>query len=249
MNLSRRMALVSCLLAAAHPARAARPTLLSRTVRARLRPGGPAVQVTAVPEDEPQRRVVIRATGPGAPAGTVLLPSHYGGVFAMEAMPLRGRDAVLTWMDGLGGTGASQRIGVVIAVDDADRLRVIGLETTDCTESVTCNSEADLHARMTPAGPDRLRLAVKYRRTYPNCGRPGRRRQPMSEAWEDILAWDGRGALTAPPPPAGAGPVRRVTAEARAKVTALLAQPVTDLTAIDMDETGLFAVVMIGVDP
>ncbi len=251
MFLTRRMALASMLLPVMpRPSHAikpavppgARPEPLTETIQARLQPGGAPVQVRAVAQEEPRRLVRVRAAGPGAPAGEVVLPSHYGGVGKLRKVSLRGRDIVLAPMDGEGGTGVSQRLVAMIAVDDDGRLRVIGLETLEGRESGTCRSEAAIALRLAPAGADGLRAAFTYNRVRGPCGQRGRDR-PHREAWADVLAWDGRGAVTSPPAPAGAGPVRRATGEARANVARLLAAPMTDLSDIELGELGLFKVV------
>ncbi len=241
MNIPRRTVLATAF-ALPWAARAARPGG-TETVKARLRPGQPALTVRVTAEDLVSRLVRIRATGPGAPAGEVVLASHYGGIPPLRLVRMRGRDVVVASLTGLSGTGVSQQLGVLIAVDDQDRLRVVGIESLDAHESGACESLATLTGHLAAGPGDGLHLACAYRRTRGPCG-PRRGRPPHLERWTDQLTWDGQGAVAAAPAPAGSGPVRRATATARAKTAALLAQPVTDLQAFDMTETGLYELVL-----
>ena len=247
MNLPRRFALAALLLpfAPRHGEAAGVPQEppYTRTIQARLRPGGPALQVRAKAEDLVSRLVRITVAGPGAPAGEVILASHYGGIGPLRLVRLRGRDVVVAGLTGLSGTGVSQQLGVLIAVDDQDRLRVIGIENLDAHESGTCESLATLTGRLAAGPGDGLHLDCAYKRTRGPCG-PRRGRPPHLERWTDQLTWDSQGAVTAAPAPAGSGPVRRAIAAARVKTAALLAQPVTDLQAFDMTETGLYELVL-----
>ena len=214
----------------------------TRTIQARLRPGGPALQVRARAEDLVSRLVRITAAGPGAPAGEVVLSSHYGGIPPLRLVRLRGRDVVVAELTGLSGTGVAQQLGVLIAADDGDRLRVIGIENLTARDSTTCGSEATLTGRLAAGPGDGLTLDCAYKRVRGPCG-PRRGRAPHLERWTDQLTWDGQGAVIGAPAPAGSGPVRRATATARAKTAALLAQPVTDLSEFDWDGTGLYELV------
>ncbi|WP_237214995.1 hypothetical protein, partial [Falsiroseomonas oryziterrae] len=58
--------------------------------------------------------------------------------------------------------------------------------------------------------------------------------------------WDGRGALRGDPPAADAPPLRRAIAAARAKVTAMLAAPVTDLRTTPWEDTGVTDLILLG---
>ncbi|WP_165694286.1 hypothetical protein, partial [Teichococcus deserti] len=56
--------------------------------------------------------------------------------------------------------------------------------------------------------------------------------------------WDGRGPIGGLAVTRGAGPVRRAVVEARRRVAELLGpQPVTDLRGLDLEATGLYALV------
>ncbi|WP_419898255.1 hypothetical protein [Roseomonas sp. USHLN139] len=181
--LSRRLLLALPLLAPLAPARAAGPLQL------RLRPGAPPLLVRSHPEEAPERLVRLRLSGPGAPSEVIVLPTRYGGDTRLTRLPLGWRDILLAEMDGEGGTGVSQRLGVLIALDAAGRLRVIGIENLEIQEAATCESEARLRGRLS-AGPAGLRLAGAFRRLRlslaraaaaggldrdPKLGRPGRR--------------------------------------------------------------------------
>jgi hypothetical protein len=84
------------------------------------------------------------------------------------------------------------------------------------------------------------RDALLLRQTTTGRIRP---RPETSERWTTRLSWSGQGVLAAEPTPPGAGGIRRRVDAARARIAARLsAAPVTDATAIDHDETGLWAV-------
>ncbi len=215
-----------------------------RPVTVRLRPGGPGWIVRATTEDAPERLVRLGVEGDGAPGTQVILPSRYGARPPIRALPLRGREVILAEMPGNAGTGIGQTLVAVVAMDDAGRLRVIGIENLDAAEAGGCLSDATFSASFT-GGEGGLEVSHRFARVAGPCAE-GWRGRPHAEAWVERLTWDGRGALGAPSAPAGAGPVRRKAAEARARVAALLARPVTDLRRIGLERTGLFEIPLHG---
>lgn len=210
---------------------------------ARLRPDGRPwdLRVTA---DSIRRIVRLRVEGEGAPATEIVLPSRYGARPPIRALPLRGREVVLAEMPGVGGTGIAQTLVAVIALDDSGRLRVIGIENLDAVEAGVCTSDATFSTTFL-GGETALEARYRFARARGACAAEWRGR-PHSEAWTDRLVWDGRGVLSASTP-AGAGPVRRRAAEARARVATLLARGVTDVRNIGLERTGLYDLPLHGV--
>ncbi len=243
MNLSRRALASAALLLVASPAHAERG--LSQHVRARLRPGGPVWEIRATAVEEPERIVRIRAVGPGAPTSEIVLTSHYGGVQALKVVRLRGRDVVVTGMDGNGGTGLSQTLRVMMALTDDGQFRIIGIEQQEAQESGTCQTLAQMKSRLIPGPEDRLQQAQTFRRQRGPCGQRWTGR-PSRESWTDELVWDGTGPITAAPPATTAGPVQRASAAARIKVADQLAQHPRDLRPSKLEDTGLYELVSVG---
>ncbi|WP_338665977.1 hypothetical protein VQH23_12520 [Pararoseomonas sp. SCSIO 73927] len=206
---------------------------------ARLLRDGAPLTVHSVVEDDPDRLVRLRFSGPGAPTGEVVIPTRYGGTVPLRVLSLRGREVLLAEMDGNGGTGISQKIGVLVGVDDSGRLRVIGIENLEILDSTTCESEASLRGTVSEASAGQLRLSASFHRRRGECGFRWRGR-PHRERWQEALSWDGRGILSAERPPRGAGPVRLATSAARTRVLALLAAPVTDLRRVRLERTGIY---------
>jgi hypothetical protein len=241
MSLPRR----ACLLALLAQPAAAQTT--SRRLELRLRPNGPygALLFTATSGADPIIR--IRATGQQAPTGEVVLPMRHGGLGATRIVPLAGRDVVVVDMTGLTGTGVSQRLGAVVAADELGRLRVIGLENLEAQESGTCESTARLVGLLEPVAGGTLRLSCTFQRQRGSCGQRWRG-TPRREAWVDALSWDARGALTGGALPVGAGPVQRAALEVRQNLERLLSQHVTDLRSIPWQDTGLFELVLNGLE-
>ncbi|WP_159999553.1 hypothetical protein [Roseomonas sp. 18066] len=207
-------------------------------VMARLLPDAPPMQLRSQPQDDPERLVRIHVQRSGAAPGLVLLPSRYGGDTRLTVLPLGDRQVVMAEMDGVGGTGISQRLGVLIGIDREGQLRVIGIENLALQEAGTCESEAVLRATLS-ARPGGLALASDFQRRRGPCGFRWRG-QPRRERWSETLVWDGAGPLAAAALPAGAGPVQRAAAAARRQVAGLLARPVTDLRPLALERTGLF---------
>jgi hypothetical protein len=183
--------------------------------------------------------VRIRLSGQGAPAGEVVLPTRYGGEVPVKVLALSDRDVLLAETDGNGGTGMAQRVGVFVGVDNAGRLRVIGIESLAIQDSTTCEREARMAGSITSLADGRLRFACDYARKRGECGFRWRRR-PHRERWSEILSWDGRNAIASPPLPSDAGPVQRATYAARQSVSRELARPVADLRRVRLSSTGIF---------
>jgi hypothetical protein len=183
--------------------------------------------------------VRIRVSGQGAPAGEVVLPTRYGGDVPIKVLALGDRDILLAETDGNGGTGMAQRLGVIVGVDDAGRLRLIGIESLQIQDSTTCESEARMVGALTALAGGRLRFACDYARKRGECGFRWRGR-PHRERWSESLGYDGRDAIVSSLLPSGAGPVQTATYAARQRVTRELTRPVTDLRRVRLSSTGIF---------
>lgn len=212
----------------------------------RLLPGGPRLAIRARIEPHPSAReaLAIAFAGPGAPGARVLLPSWYGRARVLEALPVARREVLLAAFEGNRGTGIAQELAAVIGADDAGRLRVLGIETLSFRDRQTGQGWRRMGGRIeAEPGREALRLAMTSTARLPRRP-PGPQPGPEErEGWTTRLLWGGEGPLrpaAATPPRASA--LRRRVDEARARVLALLAEPVTDLTALDFDATGLWAV-------
>jgi hypothetical protein len=195
--------------------------------------------VRIVVQNDPERLVRLRIIGLGGPADEVVIPTRYGGTVPLRVLPLAGREVLLATIDGNGGTGLSQRLGCLIGIDAAGRLRVIGIESLDIQDTTSCESEANLRATLSPASSGILRMDVAFRRSQGDCGFRWRGR-PHLERWIESLSWNGRGILSSGPQPQDAGPIRHATAVARSRVLSLLAMPTTDLRRLRLEQTGLY---------
>ncbi|WP_421989951.1 hypothetical protein [Roseococcus sp.] len=193
----------------------------------------------SVIENHPLRLARLRFSGPDAPTGEVVIPTRYGGTPPLKILPLGGREVLLAEIDGNGGTGISQRLVALIGIDDARRLRVIGIENLELLDATTCESEASLRATISPAASGVLRLDVTFNRMRGECGFRWRGR-PYRERWTEVLSWDGRATVSAAAPSRDFGPVRRAISTSRGRILALLASPVTDLRRLRLDRTGLY---------
>lgn len=212
-----------------------------RGAAARFRPGAPPTRVEARVGTD--RVIRLRGAGRGAPEGEVLLPTRYGGLQPLAAVRFGERDLVLARFDGNGGTGVSQTLGALIGADARNRLRVVGVESLELRETPGCEEESTLRARLLERSEPVLSWA--FRRDRGPCAPP--RLRGAAETWSDTLAWLGEGVVTAPAPPANAGPVRRRVAQARLALgRALLAQPVTDLRGSVVADSGIFDLLVPG---
>lgn len=215
-----------------------------RRLEARLRAGAPpvALELAAVGagRDRVQR---LRATG--AVTGEVILPTQTGATGTPVVLPLAGRDVVMINMAGTTGIGIAQQLGALIGADDAGRLRVIGLENLDARDNSNCESEGRLTGRFAAGKEGTLDFACAFQRIRGSCGQRWQG-TPRREAWTDVLAWDGAGAIGSDPPPDDAPRIRHAMANARQKVAAMLTPVVADLRQVDWDGTGVTELVLLG---
>jgi hypothetical protein len=224
----------SILLAAAGTPVAAR----AATTGIVLRPGAPRATIRArTLRGESGEAFAIAFTGEGAPEGEIRLPTWYADGRVLRALPIAGREVLLASFQGNRGTGVAQKLGAVIGVDDAGALRILGIETLSFHDEQVSTASRRMEGVIEPR-PERDALLL--RQTTTGRVRP---RPETSERWTARLSWTGTGVLAAEPTPPGAGEIRRRVDAARARIAAILsAAPVTDATAIDYDETGIWAV-------
>ncbi|WP_198371360.1 hypothetical protein [Roseomonas rosulenta] len=214
------------------------PGAQAATTTVALRPGQPRATV-GVRNAQAERGFVfsIAFGGPGAPSGEIRLPTWYGDGRILRALPIAGREVLLARFQGNRGTGVAQTLVAVIGCDDAGRLRILGIETLSFRDAQVSTASRRMEGSL-DAVQARDALLLRQSTTARIRGRGETR-----EGWTTRLAWNGNGILTAPPTPPRAGEVRRRVDAARGKIAAILsAAPVTDATAIDHDETGLWAV-------
>lgn len=216
---------------------------LATTSSIRLRPGGPRLAITARIEAHPTAReaLAIAFTGRGAPEARILLPSWYGRARVLHALPVEDREVLVAAFEGNRGTGIYQELMAVIGADDAGRLRVLAIETLSFRDQQTGAGWRRMSGRFqVERGHAALRLAMQSTARLPQAPEPARDEQ---EGWTTLLLWGGKGPLRpAAPTPAQASTLRRRVDTAREKVLALLAEPVTDVTRLDLEETGLWSV-------
>jgi len=230
---SRRTLMLAAagLLAAPHHARAA-------TTSVALRPGRPRAAIRARTEVQPNGEAfVIALATPGGPEGEVRLPTWYGDGRILQALPLAGREVLLTEFQGNRGTGIVQKLVAVIGCDDAGALRVLGIETRSFRDAQVSNARRSLDGRI-EASARRDALLLRHATTGRIGVGPERR-----ERWTTALGWSGQGVLSASSTPRDAGEIRRRVDRARARMAAILsAAPLTDATRIDYDATGIWSV-------
>lgn len=209
----------------------------------RLRPGAPPVQLHSA-VDGLERRLDISFSGTDAPDTTFRFTSWYGYGRVFGVLPLRGRDVVLVAFEGNTGTGVYQELQTVIGQDDDGVARILALETLRARETAICQEASYLTIRITPlANGSGLRLDQFARGVFGTCGPPGRRPRPFRAEWGTTLRWDGKGAMTMPPPDPRAGPERRLVEAARARTAAWLAEaPRSAVSVDDLDRLELMAV-------
>lgn len=203
-----------------------------------LRPGQPRSTIRARNRQAERGFVfAIAFEGPGAPQAEIRLPVWYGDGRILLSLPIAGREVLLAGFQGNRGTGLAQRLFAVIGMDDAGALRILGIETQSFHDAQVTSASRRMAGAIEPR-PERDALLL--RQTTTGRVRP---RPESSEAWTTRLAWRGTGILAAEPTPPGAGEIRRRVDAARTKLAAILAAaPVTDATAIDYDETGIWTV-------
>jgi hypothetical protein len=221
----------------------AAPAAASPPLTARLVPGGAAWRLRARVTEVPERLLHLGFRGPEAPEAEIILPRPMGTAGRLRVVPMAGRQVVVASIEGNTGTGLAQRLVVFIGCDAAERLRIIGIESRSAQESTRCTAETALENRLQADGQGGLRVQSSFARTRGDCGQQWDGR-PYHEAWTDRLTWDGRGPIGGLAVTRGAGPVRRAVVEARHRVAALLAEPVTDLRGLDLEATGLYRLVL-----
>ncbi|BDG73375.1 hypothetical protein [Roseomonas fluvialis] len=216
----------------------AAPSAQAATTTFTLRPGQPPSTVVArTARGDRGEAFVIAFTGAAAPQGEIRLPTWYGDGRVLRSLPVAGREVLLASFQGNRGTGVAQKLAAVIGVDDAGALRILGIETLSFHDEQVSTASRRLEGVIEPR-PERDALLLRQSTT----GRV-RPRPESTERWTTRLAWTGSGVLAAEPTPPGAGEIRRRVDAARAKIAAVLAaEPVTDATRIDYDETGIWAV-------
>ena len=203
-----------------------------------LRAGAPPATIRArTVHTDAGEAFAIGFTGAGAPEGEIRLPTWYGDGRILRALPIAGRAVLLASFQGNRGTGVAQKLAAVIGMDDAGALRILGIETLSFHDAQVSTGSRRMEVAVEPR-PERDALLL--RQTTTGRIRPWPER---TERWTTRLSWTGSGVLVAEPTPPGAGEIRRRVDAARAKIAAILsAAPVTDATAIDYDETGIWAV-------
>lgn len=212
----------------------------------RLQPGAPRLGVRARIEPHPTAReaLAIAFAGPGAPESRVLLPSWYGRARVLQALPIARREVLLAAFEGNRGTGIFQELLAVIGADDGGRLRVLGIETLSFRDQQSGMGWRRMTGRLeAEPGRDALRLSMSSIARLPRTP-PGPQPGPEErENWTTRLIWGGEDPLRpAVPARRSASALRRRVDVARAQVSALLTEPVTDVTTLDLDATGLWAV-------
>lgn len=238
-RLARRGLLAAMLASAAAPVGAAVPR------RLQLISGLPPMPVVArvLTTADHRKTFEFHATGRGAPAGRITVPSWYGGAHLEGVVRIAGRDLVLIAFEGNTGTGVFQELLLIAGVDNAGRLRILGIETLSSRENGDCALAETLAGRV-QASPGGQALRVRYigagTRTNACPARPGGRR-PWHENWQVVLPWTGEGVL----PPATAsgriGSVARRLDNTRARTARWLAEAPRDvLSAEDMDRLSLY---------
>lgn len=212
--------------------------LQAATTTIALRPAQPRSEIRARTIRHARGEAfAITFSGPGAPEGEVVLPTWYGDGRILRALPLAGREVLLAAFQGNRGTGVAQVLAAVIGCDDDGRLRILGIETLSFRDAQVSTATRHMEGSIEPT-PAHDALLLRHSTTARIRPRPDSR-----ERWTTRLAWSGSGVLVAAPTPARAGEIRRRVDAARARIAAILgAAPVTDATAIDCDETGLWAV-------
>ncbi|MBP0465552.1 hypothetical protein J5Y09_16625 [Roseomonas sp. PWR1] len=212
---------------------------LSRQARAAttaiaLRPGAPRTRIATRTLRGERGEAFAIAFGA---QGEVRLPTWYGDGRVLRALPLAGREVLLAEFQGNRGTGVAQRLVAAIGWDDAAGLRILGIETLSFRDAQTSAASRRMTGTL-EATAARDALLLRHETVLRRGRGPD-----LRETWTTRLAWSGAGLLAAPATPPRAGGMQRRVDAARARIHALLAAaPVTDATALDYDEAGLWAV-------